>query len=834
MDNHIDNNKFNNAFFIVRIASVPRYLTRLAVGLVLTVFLGGCFTAAATRDFARPGGTTPWWCQGPPDLSEEDCIAFSLQLDVLVIYASDYPTLADFQAAGAVNVTADAPAGTGEAYSLPGADRTSFDALQPQALLYSDNTPDAQLAGVLWIIEGPLPAGFDGARDVWTSTGASRWALPAWIIRGYHNHPDVFASSHPCLAPGVTLNSTGDPCYLASHTTAFEVLVTNSDGVQSQGTDVLVEELHGLNNAVVEVVAPLTNQSGSGDLRSGSAYVVSGSATTTLSGKPATAVLSTDPATTGGSGTPADAVVFALTQQYLSPDVVIAGVNEGQNLSNFARDISGTVGAARIARNRGVPAIASHQGVMAGEATDYPSGAEKTLEVLELWRLGRTSASPRAVLNINTPTCAGGQSPRSTLFTGAKALIETGDVYQLQDCASIEPEGNIDNDLEAFNNGFVGVTDINRTDSLRVTAYNVGLALNFVPFTRERLVANEALIEAYESDVICFQEVWLQESVDAVMDALDGHYPHVYTEPPQQIFSETAACTTEEIADFEDCVRTECPGLTGSDLVACAPAQCGAFLGGLSPTCLDGVISAVGIPDVTVDDVVAAVTQPAGKFAFDGSLGLILASKYELKKREFQDFIDNSSGNRRGALYAEVVLNNRAHVVGCTHPTANLSATLAYPSSGNFGSWEEENEFMQMEMIDYVNTKAGAKPIFFGGDFNCSFANAVNGVDGDFEANCQLWLNDGFSSPAADQLPCTFCQTENLVLLPDGGTGSWLLDHVFVKNLDPPSPIVAERVFDDTVLIEALNPVSELAPEDSPMLTHPSDHFGVQLDVELP
>lgn len=44
---------------------------------------------------------------------------------------------------------------------------------------------------------------------------------------------------------------------------------------------------------------------------------------------------------------------------------------------------------------------------------------------------------------------------------------------------------------------------VSRTDSLTIATYNVGLALNFVPFTNERLVANEALLANSDSDVLC-------------------------------------------------------------------------------------------------------------------------------------------------------------------------------------------------------------------------------------------------------------------------------------------------------------------------------------------
>jgi endonuclease/exonuclease/phosphatase family metal-dependent hydrolase len=210
----------------------------------------------------------------------------------------------------------------------------------------------------------------------------------------------------------------------------------------------------------------------------------------------------------------------------------------------------------------------------------------------------------------------------------------------------------------------------------------------------------------------------------------------------------------------------------------------------------------------------------------------MLAAKYPLENREFQDFIDDSSGNHRGALYAEVTLKNDTLVVGCTHPTANLSDTIPYPANGKYGSWEAENRFMQEQMIAYVNRKAGDKPIIFGGDFNCSIANASNAVDADYPANCQLWLDDGFVDPAGEQLPCTFCYSENSILKAVGRSGDTLLDHVFVKNVKDPGAIVAERVFDDLVSIEALVPAAELQPEDSPMLTHPSDHFGVEITIK--
>ena len=373
----------------------------------------------------------------------------------------------------------------------------------------------------------------------------------------------------------------------------------------------------------------------------------------------------------------------------------------------------------------------------------------------------------------------------------------------------------------------------NKTKSLTVTSYNMGFALNFVPYTQERLPPNEELMANYEGDVICLQEVWLEEYVEGIEQALSADYPYIYTVPPEQVFTDDAPCSDEDIADFAACGYDQCDGLSGTDLVSCASTQCSEPLFALPEACFDGVIGTVGIPDITVDIMIDTVTQPTGLFAYGGSLGLMLASKYELRAREFQDFIADSSSNHRGALYAEIEVNKKTHVVGCTHPTANLTATIPYPSSGKHGSWEGENRFMQEQMIAFANNKAGDNPIFFAGDFNCSIANASTGVDADFADNCQLWLADGFADPAGDQLPCTYCEEENLLLIPEGGTESLLLDHVFVKNLDSTDTIVADRVFDDPVSIEALVPPAELQPEDSPLMTDPSDHYGVELNIDL-
>jgi hypothetical protein len=117
------------------------------------------------------------------------------------------------------------------------------------------------------------------------------------------------------------------------------------------------------------------------------------------------------------------------------------------------------------------------------------------------------------------------------------------------------------------------------------------------------------------------------------------------------------------------------------------------------------------------------------------------------------------------------------------------------------------------------------------GDFNCGLANAANNVAGEWPENCQTWLDAGFADPGAEQLPCTFCYSENTLLQPGSGNPDIFIDHVYVRNFKPATPMRAERVFDDLVSVEATSPPTELAAEDSPIMLHPSDHYGVELEV---
>ena len=154
-------------------------------------------------------------------------------------------------------------------------------------------------------------------------------------------------------------------------------------------------------------------------------------------------------------GFPADSIIWALDQGGIdvTPDLVVSGINKGQNIG-AATELSGTVGAARAAVQRGIPALAASQGSPAGAdggadlnaAGDFPTGVK---EVLAWVSANMDQLQTSTVANLNIPTCGGqGTVKAVTVLPVGPDLSIT-----VQDCLSTLT-GPID-DVQGFNNGFV-------------------------------------------------------------------------------------------------------------------------------------------------------------------------------------------------------------------------------------------------------------------------------------------------------------------------------------------------------------------------------------------
>jgi 5'-nucleotidase len=180
------------------------------------------------------------------------------------------------------------------------------------------------------------------------------------------------------------------------------------------------------------------------------------------------------------AGFPSDTVLFAVLELGLDPELVVSGINEGQNVAEITL-LSGTVGAARTAARFGIPAFAVSQGL--SSAIDYDEAAAETASFVELFRTdasfrrlmeGASGAPSARILNLNYPTCEQG-SLRGLRLVGlgqTRTVVgyEPGPdpdewVPQIQsngfgstDCRSTLE--NPTTDLEAMNNGFASATPL--------------------------------------------------------------------------------------------------------------------------------------------------------------------------------------------------------------------------------------------------------------------------------------------------------------------------------------------------------------------------------------
>jgi len=217
---------------------------------------------------------------------------------------------------------------------------------------------------------------------------------------------------------------------------SLTILVTNDDGNTTPGIGALVQALLKVPKATIVVAMPATNQSGTDS--NISPGPVTATKTTTTTGYPAYAV----------NGTPADSVNWALAHLG-RPNVVVSGVNDGQNIGAFT-EISGTVGAAHTAARAGIPALAISQGL--GNPIPYDLAASFALSWVKQHRsaiLKHKRGSPVLFDNLNVPTCPAG-SVRG--IVNVPAAQTTTNALITPDCTSKATAPS--NDIDAFNEGF--------------------------------------------------------------------------------------------------------------------------------------------------------------------------------------------------------------------------------------------------------------------------------------------------------------------------------------------------------------------------------------------
>jgi 5'-nucleotidase len=228
----------------------------------------------------------------------------------------------------------------------------------------------------------------------------------------------------------------------------LHILVTNDDGIEAPGIAALAEALLPLGK--VTVAAPRDNRSG-----------VSHGVT---SDRPIGVVRMTR----GGmawfaiDALPATCLRLALeTLLPAKPDLVISGINVGENLGTVTF-YSATVAGAREAAFQGIPSMAVH--LARSRAMDYATAAGLTADIVRA--LGGDGVPPGTFLNINIPALPpdrikgvriARQDTRAPLEFFEKMVSADGAILYKPSWRHLEPAG-VDTDIWALRNGYISVS----------------------------------------------------------------------------------------------------------------------------------------------------------------------------------------------------------------------------------------------------------------------------------------------------------------------------------------------------------------------------------------
>ncbi|MCP4674961.1 MAG: hypothetical protein GY854_05540 [Deltaproteobacteria bacterium] len=364
-------------------------------------------------------------------------------------------------------------------------------------------------------------------------------------------------------------------------------------------------------------------------------------------------------------------------------------------------------------------------------------------------------------------------------------------------------------------------SDAGNVKTVAFATYNAGLATGFVDYADERQPAIGEGVAALEADVVCLQEVWLPEQIEALKSATENTFEHSYVEITQDDLDAGTgdggltggACSEEEIDTFGGCVRDHCSEVETSELTTCAFANCGTEFGNLSSDCVTCVAANIG---GTIDEILETCgSSEGGSMTYEGHNGLMLLSKHPLKASNF--FVFKSFLNRRVVLHARIDTEALGAVdLFCTHLTANLSS-VTY--SGEYASWEDERAAQIDTMIDYIDqTKTGTNPVVLMGDMNCGPATDL--VEAEFQENYTKFENGGFDAPYLDdpESTCTWCAENPLT----GGGHNSIIDHVLMKDMPEDVTYTTKRLLDDPITIESGGQTID---------TRLSDHYGAVVEV---
>ena len=224
------------------------------------------------------------------------------------------------------------------------------------------------------------------------------------------------------------------------------ILVTNDDGVRSEGIDALAAALGPLGDVVV--VAPHIEASAIGHA---------------LTLRRPLRLTELRPGVYEVDGTPTDCVNVAITKIFkAAPDLVVSGINKGYNLGDDVT-YSGTVSGALEGALLGVPSIAVSQERIRG-VYDFRYSAAAAASVAQM--VLKDGLPPQTFLSLNVPTGKPKgvkltvQAKRNHVTIVSERTDPRGNPYYWIEEGENDWEPHDRSDFQAVRDGYVSVTPL--------------------------------------------------------------------------------------------------------------------------------------------------------------------------------------------------------------------------------------------------------------------------------------------------------------------------------------------------------------------------------------
>lgn len=355
--------------------------------------------------------------------------------------------------------------------------------------------------------------------------------------------------------------------------------------------------------------------------------------------------------------------------------------------------------------------------------------------------------------------------------------------------------------------------------SLTAVTFNVALGPGITRYTSERQPEILSAIADEPFDLLCMQEVWLQEDSDAIASMFEGMGYHVLradtrgeNESPEDV------CLPGQLDEVIACAERECAEEDPQDVTTCAVKACTDELQEVlkfNPNC---VVCAATSPGRTVEEIEEICTSTGNSRIYDGGNGVLLVSPHPL--RETETLRLKASFANRVAQIARIDLPTGPVEVACTHISANQALP---PLQSGDGWWTEEKEAQIATIADRLKERAGCGPQIIMGDLNTSTENGdlIAGSESAYD----VLVSKGFESPAATWAPpvCSSC-AENT--FKDSEGDSRLIDHVAFRTGDVTlvEATGVERLFDEPATFDVDGETVESSL---------SDHFGIRVELDL-